>query len=318
MPAGFSTKRAHPAFTQWLRATGLATMIGLFVGAAPAAPVEAAALGVVDDGNGAPDIVVFEKWLGCPVQQLLLYTPRDSWHEIAHPQPTIRRFARLHKPAVWSIGMIPPHASLQQAATGAYDGIYVSAARALAEVHPNPDGTIFIRPGWELNGDWSPWAASKQPDAYAATYRHIVDAFRSVSSRFRFEWNINFGREMDPALAYPGDRYVDVVGMDFYWFPEWQGSDPDRAFAALRDDRHGLAYIQRFAAAHGKPVAFSEWGVQGDNAGPLIEHVRRWIDANHILYHNYWNSDADYPGRLSGGRWPHAGAAFRKAFCGRP
>lgn len=318
MPARLALTRARAAFVRWLRRDLRAALIGLLLGAGCAVSARAAVLGVVDGGNGAADIIDFERWLGCPVQQLMLFTPRESWEEIAHPEPTIRRFARLHKPAVWSIGMIPPGTSLRQAATGVYDGFYVSAARALARVHPNPDGTIFIRPGWELNGDWSPWAATKRPGAYAATYRHIVDAFRSVSRRFRFEWNLALGQEMDPAAAYPGDDYVDVVGMDFYWFPQYHGSDPDHAFAALRDDRHGLAYIQVFAAAHRKPVAFSEWGVQGDSAGSLIARIRRWIDDNNILYHDYWNSDAGYPGRLSGGRWPHTGAAFRQAFCPRP
>ncbi len=93
------------------------------------------------------------------------------------------------------------------------------------------------------------------------------------------------------------------------------GTNPVRAFAKVRDDRYGLRYVQEFAAAHRKPVAFSEWGVQGDNAQPFIELVREWIEANGIIYHNYWDSDAAFPGRLSGGRWPRSGAAFRHAFC---
>jgi hypothetical protein len=43
--------------------------------------------------------------------------------------------------------------------------------------------------------------------------------------------------------------------------------------------------------------------------------VSAWIKKYGIIYNNYWNSDGEFPGRLSGGQWPNAGAAFRHEFC---
>jgi hypothetical protein len=266
-------------------------------------------------GNEAADVGKFEKWLGCPVQQILLYTDRKEWSDISNPQWITARFAGLNRPVLWSVSMIPTGATLELGATGAYDAYYVSAARVLARTRPNAQGIIRIRPGWEFNGDWFLWAAEGHEAAYVATFQHIVDSFRSVSSKFRFDWNLNYGRPMDPAKAYPGDKYVDVVSMDFYWRPQFLGSDPVAAFTKIRDDRHGLTYLQRFAAAHHKPVAFTEWGVETDNAKPFINLVSAWIKKYGVIYNNYWDSDGEFPGRLSGGQWPNSGAALRHDFC---
>jgi hypothetical protein len=277
-------------------------------------PAAAASVGVYA-GNDPADIAQFETWLGCRVQQILVFTDQRSWHNIAYPQWFVDRFAKLDRPALWSVAMIPPGSSLEAAATGTHDLYYVAAAHALAQARPDPQGVIRVRFGWELTGDWFPWAAQGKEQAFIATFRHMVDSFRSVSSRFRFEWNIAYGRPMDPATAYPGDKFVDVIGMDFYWMPQYLGNDPVAAFAKIRDDRYGLSYLQGFAAAHHKPVAFSEWGVTGDDAAPFIDLVHQWIEMNGIVYQNYWNSDGNFPGLLSRGRWPHSAAAFRQAFC---
>jgi hypothetical protein len=277
-------------------------------------PAAAAVLGVYE-GNEPADVVRFDKWLGCRAGQILVFTDPTSWENIAHPEWFIDRFRGLHRPALWSVSLIPQGAKLEDAADGSHDAYYKSAARTLARAHPDRDGVIRVRLGWELNGDWMPWAAEGHEQAFIAAFRHAVDSFRSVSSKFRFEWNINYGRPMDPATAYPGDEYVDVIGMDFYWMQKYLGSDPVKAFDLIRNDRFGLDYIQAFAKTHHKPVAFSEWGVQGNNAKPFIDRVKNWIDAHHIIYHDYWDSDASYSGRLSDGRWSDTGAAFRQAFC---
>jgi hypothetical protein len=274
----------------------------------------ASTLGVYG-GNDPANVTQFETWLGCRATQVLVFTDGRSWRNIASPEWFVGRFNGLDRPAVWSVPMIPPGGNLEASATGRYNSHYVSAAQVLAHARPDSHGLIRMRFGWELNGDWFPWAAKGKAKAFSATFQNMVRSFRSVSSAFRFEWNINYGGSMDPAEAYPGDDYVDVVGMDFYWMPEYQGNDPEAAFIKIRDDRYGLQYITELAATHHKPVAFSEWGVRGDNAAPFINLVSEWIKSHNTVYHNYWNSDAAYPGRLSGGRWPQSGAAFRRDFC---
>ena len=261
----------------------------------------------------------FEKWLGCPVDFTMAFTDQQTWEAIGWPQWFVDQFKVLDKPTLWSVAMIPKRSSLREAATGEYNRYYVSAARILAKSKPFPDGTIRIRLGWEMNGDWFPWAARGKEEDFIKTFRHIVNSFRSVSDDFRFEWNVNYGQTMDVVKAYPGDAYVDIVGMDFYWKPEYVGNDPVRAFEIIRDHRVGLRWLEEFATARGKRTAYSEWGVRGDNAGPFIRLLHEWIKANpNVLYANYWNHDADYPGLLSTNRWPRTGAAFKQAFCPQP
>lgn len=315
-PAGHAVRRRIRS----LLALGLlAPLLGAQPTLAQPAPAQNRAVPMGVYGANNPKLVrQFEEWLGCPVDQLLVFTDQASWEGIGWPQWFIDQFKELNKPALWSIAMIPKGASLQAAATGAYNRYYVTAAKALAQTKPFPDGTIRIRMGWELNGDWFPWAAEGKEREFIATFRHIVNAFRSVSDKFRFEWNINYGQRMDPLTAYPGDDYVDIIGMDFYWKTQYLPTDPVAAFAAIRDNRYGLRYIENFAKERGKPTAYSEWGIQGNNAGPFIKLLQEWMSRHNVLYHNYWNSDADYAGQLSAGRWPETAQAFRAAFCPTP
>ena len=50
-----------------------------------------------------------------------------------------------------------------------------------------------------------------------------------------------------------------------------------------------------FAAAHGKPMALSEWGAPGNrsdlNVARYIENVRNWIAGHNVAYATYWNAD---------------------------
>jgi hypothetical protein len=118
---------------------------------------------------------------------------------------------------------------------------------------------------------------------------------------------------IDPATAYPGDAYVDIIGMDFYYNPEWDGTDPLAAWNAMVSDKYGLQWHQDFAAAHNKPTAYSEWGIKSDNAGPYIQKAAEWFSSHNVLYNNYWETDAAaYPGDLS--HYPTASQVFRDVF----
>jgi hypothetical protein len=70
----------------------------------------------------------------------------------------------------------------------------------------------------------------------------------------------------------------------------------------------------RAASRHDKPRAFAEWGVALDGAGPYVRNAAAWFAAPDVVYQSYWNSDADFAGKLSDGRMPLAGAAYRDVF----
>lgn len=81
---------------------------------------------------------------------------------------------------------------------------------------------LYIRLMHEMNGNWYPWSYNVNGNTnfgdYINAYRHVVTLFRSVgATNVRFIWvaSTAVGTTNDAAL-YPGDAYVDWVGMDGY------------------------------------------------------------------------------------------------------
>ncbi|HEY2343770.1 MAG TPA: hypothetical protein VGH90_12090, partial [Chthoniobacteraceae bacterium] len=80
---------------------------------------------------------------------------------------------------------------------------------------------------------------------------------------------------------------------------------------------NGLEWHRDFAKLHGKPMAYSEWGCCGREAGDdpyFIDKMHAWFIENHVVYATYWNSNADYEGKLSDGRYPQSGAKYQELF----
>jgi hypothetical protein len=270
---------------------------------------------VVYCGNDPDEILKFERWLGGKVDGVLGYTGGADWADYDGSVPwAVGLWGKIDRRIFWSVPLIPKGATLEAAARGDYDDHYRKAAGHLRGFRPG-DGRLNIRTGWEFNGDWMPWTAQKNPKAFAGAFRHFVRSFHSVSDRFLFEWNVNVGDVgMNPEDAYPGDEYVDLVGMDFYWQLKWDPKEPGKAWDNALTRRYGLEWHQKFAAAHRKPTSYSEWGISADNAAPYLEKAKQWFDRHDVVFHTYWDSNADYPGKLSDGQYPAAAAAYRRLF----
>jgi hypothetical protein len=266
-------------------------------------------------GNSTSDVTQFETWLGRPVDGILGYTGNASWQDYDGSVGwAVGLWGALDRRVLWSVPLIPTGASLAEAAAGNYDDHYKKAAQTLSTFRPQ-ESVLYVRTGWEFNGDWFPWAAKGKAQDFAGAFRHFVAAFRSVSSRFRFEWNVNVGDVgMNPEDAYPGDDSVDIVGMDFYWNTQWDPKDPAAAWNSMVTRNWGLQWHQDFAKAHGKPTAYSEWGVMADGAAVYIQNADAWFTAHDVVYQTYWNSDNAFTGKLSSGQYPSTGAAYRAAF----
>lgn len=269
---------------------------------------------VVFVGSDPADLAPFEHWLGREVDGVQVHTGRENWDDWSGSIPwAANRWKTVERPIYWTIPLIPKGASLADAAAGAFDARYRAAAEAL--VKAQPDGPIHFRLGWEFNGNWMPWAAKGQEKDYVAAFARVVDIFRTVSDRFRIEWVTGLGDHgMNPEDAYPGDDYVDVIGADFYFDPRYYGTDPAAAWKKMLNERYGLAWVRDFAAKHGKPAAYPEWGVTLDSSGPFIESAAEWFRATDTDYAGYWNSNAAFTGKLDDGRVPNAASAFRRAF----
>jgi hypothetical protein len=271
-------------------------------------------------GNKPPDVSAFEGWLGRPVDAVLAYTGDKSWADYDGSVPwAVALWSGLDRSAMWSVPLIPRGASLELAASGAYNAHYRRAARQLAAFRPQ-DRTVYVRTAWEWNGDWFPWSVKASTVAtFIAAWRQFVDTFRSVSPRFRFDWCPALGRTpFRWEDAYPGDAYVDVIGIDVYDESRWTGIDePEARFAHQRSRSYGLDWVAAFAASRRKPISVAEWGVGGNGSGDnpvFVQRMHQWIAGHPVIYHAYWNSNADYPGQLSKGQHPRAAAKYRELF----
>ncbi len=215
---------------------------------------------------------------------------------------------------MWSIPLVPYGANLAAAGAGSYNDKYLALARQIVADTSGSD-QIYLRVGWEFNGkNWNSSSAVGQPGNYVAAYHQFADAFRSVSNRFVFEWTPNVGPvDMNPETAYPGDKYVDVVGVDIYYNTRWDSTDAHKAFDYFVGEPFGLQWQQDFAAAHGKPTAIAEWGINSDSP-EYVSLMADWVADHDMVYQNYWESNASFQGKLSASQYPHAAAMFQQRF----
>lgn len=123
------------------------------------------------------------------------------------------------------------------------------------------DIPVLFRMFHEQNGGWFWWGAqTTSPAEYKALYRYTVEYLRDVKGvdNFLYVYSPNgpfSGNEESYLKTYPGDDYVDVLGLDQYDNQDNPGTD---AFLnTLVDD---LAMVSTLAESKGKISALSEYG----------------------------------------------------------
>lgn len=102
--------------------------------------------------------------------------------------------------------------SLSAIARGDADGLLDAKAKRLAEF----GDVVWLRPWWEFNGSWFGWGRN---DAFIPAWRRMVDRTRAIAPKARFVWCPNTIWDTasgELARWYPGDAYVDWMGVDGY------------------------------------------------------------------------------------------------------
>ncbi|MEU2181409.1 glycoside hydrolase family 26 protein [Streptomyces thermolilacinus] len=251
------------------------------------------------------------------------YLPGDRWSNIAGQVGFLEdwarwRQARADRMFVLNVPMLElnesrlPDFLVRRMLRAGADGRFDQHFRALAERLVGlgvPDTVIVL--GWEMNGSTYSHRCGPDPEAWKKYWNRIVTTMREVPGQdFRFDFAPNRGRDAIPwTECYPGDDVVDIVGMDSYDQP------PGRTFDEQANEPYGLRDHVEFAAAHGKPISYPEWGLfrNGDNP----EYMRRmleWVKEHKPLYH----SISDY---CPHGVWqcsenPRSSEVFRSALFG--
>ncbi|MGY0235219.1 glycoside hydrolase family 26 protein [Longispora urticae] len=150
----------------------------------------------------------------------------------------------------------------------------------------------------EMNGHWYSWGTKgNTPEEYVAAWRHVHDIFRAQNAtNVLWAWTpnvINPVRGVELGPLYPGDAYVDWVGLDGYYTLDGQ-----RNFKDLFGP--SIAAVRKFTA---KPIIIVETGVELNPSRPsqivnLMTSVATSPDVIGIVYFNIngsgdWNIDND-------------------------
>ena len=220
------------------------------------------------------------------------------------------------------------------------DGVNDTHWRALGNYLVNNGlGNSTLRIGREFNGNWYQWQVTEGgQSAYISGYQHIVTLLRGLSgANFRFNWNPTLGvgnlTSKGAESCYPGDAYVDEIGVDAYDWGTYGGSNVYTGNAAtvtaaqqgkvldtmstMWDSLRGWynVAIGKTSVSKGKPLTFPEWGLVlwksgssylggGDNPilvngmGELIagSSVSGW----HAFWEDTWGAGVSDPDTLAG------------------
>lgn len=142
-----------------------------------------------------------------------------------------------------------------------------SVAAFFKELSPMP---IIFRPFHEHNGDWFWWGKGlASEEEYIALWRFTVEYLRDTKRVHNLIWafspdrsrtNIETFKE-DYFYGYPGDEYVDIIGLDNYWdvgHPANETSLKERKEHFVRS----LAMTAEIAQERNKIAALTETGLE--------------------------------------------------------
>ncbi|WDF38232.1 glycosyl hydrolase [Streptomyces sp. T12] len=259
------------------------------------------------------------RWLGGHEPRVgHTYLPGDLWRNIEGGRGFLDSWAewrqdKADRMLVLNVPMMErneenvPDAEVRQLLRRAADGEFDDHFEALAErlVELGAEDTVIVL-GWEMNGVTYTHRCAPDPERWKRYWRRIVTVMRSVPGQdFRFDFAPSRGRDAIPwTQCYPGDDYVDIVGMDAYDQPR------GLTFDQQVSEPYGLQHHVEFARAHDKPISYPEWGLfrNGDNITWMLRMLA-WMDEHKPLY----NTITDY---CPHGVWlcsdnPRASALYR-------
>ncbi|MGA2837805.1 MAG: glycosyl hydrolase [Acidimicrobiales bacterium] len=262
-----------------------------------------------------------------------------DWSGITDDESVIDRWKNSGYRMIWSVPMLPESGgvSLAEGATGAYNTYFEQLARNLVAAGM---GDSYLRLGWEFNQSRYPWYPAGQPANFVAYWRQIVTTMRGVpGADFSFVWNPSRGDNgpKDAAMGnfadyYPGDDYVDIVGMDIY-DTAWNRYPGEPAeFHTMLTQTWGLDWLARFGAEHDKPLAIPELGLGpfGPSAGAgqpftgsgnvgggddpaFISDMLQWISHHDVAFFSYWDFQES---TIQNGANPQSLEALRQGLAG--
>lgn len=131
------------------------------------------------------------------------------------------------EPWDWRAGPVQREYALSRTIHGVHDDYIRGWARQTRAY----EGVVYLRFAPEMNGNWNPWSESANGNAageYVQAWRHVHAIFAEERvANVRWTWTpfVNYNGSTRLSDLYPGDAWVDVVGVDGYnWGPTFAES----------------------------------------------------------------------------------------------
>jgi hypothetical protein len=243
-------------------------------------------------GTNAKDLAALRAWQafrGRPNDVALVLTDYESWDGITYEGVLV-----IAQP-LWpgSSG-----GSLSACAAGDYDANWRTFGATLAAKGRQAS---IVRLAWQFNGNDVEWSAT-DPGPWVACFRRVVTAIRVNAPAARIDWSMGAHGTDEPQGGdtfdvYPGDDFVDVIGIDAY---DMTPSSPDEAkFTEQCRGPEGICTVADFARRHGKRLGVGQWAVvtcsgfgdRGDDNPFYVERMHRLFQENADImgYETYYN-----------------------------
>lgn len=312
-----------------------------------------------DAPTGPTNVDGFSQWLGRQVDLGAAFEASDSWDNVDGADWQLgpwSQWVRMQdgRNILLAVPLLPTNgASLDACSAGQYDSYWANLANNLAYYGLH---WAYLRLGWEMDGGWYPWGApqgSGKEASYAGCFRRVVQVMRQTqpANQWKFVWNPTTAWWDAAYLSavWPGDAYVDIVGLDVYdqsWvagtYPYASSCDTACRLAAQQtawnDYSWKLNTLRNFGKAHGKPMAIPEWGAarrpDGHGGGDNTYFIQKMADFvqnpdNNVVFHSYFDVSAvDIDARLTDSvtgdnpsgatAFPNASALYKELFGAAP
>jgi hypothetical protein len=253
----------------------------------------------------------------------------DQWVHLANVQ-LASNIAHGYKTAFsissllcWPADKAPPggctsriETDMHSARMGAYNQHYEALAASFA---PYCSELVSITINWEFQtpGLWSSVTNKDhtlrwQPADFIGGFDQLSQILKRACPSVPIIWTLNnvvngsLPSGYTAWMFYPGDRYVDAIGMDFYEQnlrnPCQNGQSTQQCFQSMAQaagvDCFGSGcrpgeYVDGFARLHGKKIAFPEWGAE-NNDGGFVAQMAAWLNdpsrRSRVVEFTYWDS----------------------------
>ncbi|PIQ89977.1 MAG: hypothetical protein COV72_00250 [Candidatus Omnitrophica bacterium CG11_big_fil_rev_8_21_14_0_20_42_13] len=188
-------------------------------------------------------LINFESSIGKDISSVLFYQGWNSGYAPAFPLQYLNDNVRDHEGASTNTSLqvtLEPYVNLSNIINGSYDNYLKNYAAAMKQWGTEVRFRFaheMIQDDNPATGGWYPW--QDNPADYTAAFQHIHDIVINEvgANNVKFVWSPNHHLS-DPAILekyYPGDQYVDWIGLDGYNWGYATASEPWGYWASFDD-----------------------------------------------------------------------------------